>query len=68
MVKLKESLLLEILADKTTKGNKPSDTVMGESFARVAKEISEKYKVKYQSKHVENRHKTIKCMWKIRII
>ncbi|KAH7845745.1 hypothetical protein Vadar_005506 [Vaccinium darrowii] len=35
------------------------------SFARVAKEITQKYEVECQSKHVENRLKTIKSTWKI---
>ncbi|KAH7847312.1 hypothetical protein Vadar_024635 [Vaccinium darrowii] len=60
-----QSLLLEILADEATKENKPSNTFRPGSFARVAKEITQKYGVECQSKHVENRLKTIKSTWKI---
>lgn len=51
-----QSLLLEILADEATKGNKPSNTFRPGSFARVAKEITKKYEVECQSKHVVNRY------------
>ena len=37
------TLLLEILADDAAKGNKPSNTFKPESFALVAKSISEKF-------------------------
>ncbi|KAH7858057.1 hypothetical protein Vadar_019557 [Vaccinium darrowii] len=60
-----QSLLLEILADEATKGNKPSNIFRPGSFARVAKEITQKYGVECQSKHMENRLKTIKSTWKI---
>ncbi|KAH7864193.1 hypothetical protein Vadar_026877 [Vaccinium darrowii] len=59
------SLLLEILADEATKGNKPSNTFRPVPFARFAKEITRKYEVECQSKHVENRLKTIESTWKI---
>ncbi|KAH7851382.1 hypothetical protein Vadar_010728 [Vaccinium darrowii] len=60
-----QSLLLEKLDDEATKGNKPSNIFRPGSFARVAKEITHKYGVECQSKHVENRLKTIKSTWKI---
>ncbi|KAH7847148.1 hypothetical protein Vadar_022522 [Vaccinium darrowii] len=60
-----QSLLLEILADKATKGNKPSNIFRPGSFAKVAKEITKKYGVECQSKHMENRLKTIESTWKI---
>ncbi|KAH7844899.1 hypothetical protein Vadar_032805 [Vaccinium darrowii] len=60
-----QSLLFEILVDEATKGNKPSNTFKPGSFAKVAKEIIQKYGVECQSKYVENRLKTIKSTWKI---
>ena len=38
-------MLLDILEDEVMKGNKPSNTFKLQSFARVAKEISEKFEV-----------------------
>ena len=57
-------LEIEILADEAKKENKPSNTFKGGSFARVAKEISEKYEAECQPSHVESRLKTIRTMWK----
>lgn len=55
--------LLEILAEEALKGNKPSNTFKPGSFAKVAKDISEKFVVECKTNHVENRLKTIKTMW-----
>lgn len=48
-------LLLEILVDEATKGNKPSTTFKPGSFAWVAQAISEKFGVECVPNNVENR-------------
>ena len=58
------SMLLDILKDEAKKGNKPSNTFKPLSFARVAKEISEKFEVACQPEYAENRLRTIKSTWK----
>jgi hypothetical protein len=49
------NLLLEVLADEATKGNKPSNTLIPTTFALVAKSISEKLGVECVIDHVDNR-------------
>uniref|UniRef100_A0A2N9HZJ8 DDE Tnp4 domain-containing protein n=1 Tax=Fagus sylvatica TaxID=28930 RepID=A0A2N9HZJ8_FAGSY len=51
-------MLLDILEDEALKGNKPSNTFKPQSFARVAKEISEKFEAhptheQYLNKKIE---------------
>jgi hypothetical protein len=58
------SMLLDILEDETMKRNKPSNTFKPQSFARVAKEISEQFEVACQPAHAANRLRTIKTTWK----
>ncbi len=58
-----QCLLLEILANDATQGNKPSDTLMPGSFARATQAISEKFGVECQPNHVENCLRTIKSIW-----
>ena len=58
------SMLLDILEDEAMKRNKPSNTFKPQSFARVAKEISEKFEVACQLEHAANRLQTIKTTWK----
>ena len=58
-----QCLLLEILANEATEGNKPSNTFMPGSFARAAQAISEKFGVECQPDHVENCLQTIKSIW-----
>jgi hypothetical protein len=53
-------MLLEILAEKSLKGNKPSSTFRAESFVKVATEISKKFNVQCEPKHVNNHLKTVK--------
>ena len=53
-------MLLEILADKALKGSKPSSTSKAESFIKVAIEISQKFNVQCEPKHVDNHLKTVK--------
>uniref|UniRef100_A0A2N9HVQ3 Myb/SANT-like domain-containing protein n=1 Tax=Fagus sylvatica TaxID=28930 RepID=A0A2N9HVQ3_FAGSY len=57
-------MLLDILEDEALKGNKPSNTFKPQSFARVAKEISEKFEITCLPDHVSNRLRTIKTTWK----
>ena len=58
-----QCLLLEILANEATNGNKPSNTFMPDSLARAAKAISKKFEVQCQPDHVENCLQTIKNIW-----
>jgi len=58
-------MLLEILVGEALKGNKPSSTFKAESFVKVATEISQKFNVQYESKHVDNHLKTMKKEWRI---
>jgi hypothetical protein len=58
-------MLLDILEDEALKGNKPSNTFKPQSFARVAKEISEKFEVTCLPEHASNCLRTIKTTWKI---
>ena len=68
-----QCLLLEILANDATKGNKPfntfiqgnklSNTFKPGSFARVAQAISGNFGVECQPKHVENCLQTIESIW-----
>jgi hypothetical protein len=53
-------ILLEILAEEALKGNKPSSTFKAESFVKVASEISQKFNVQCEPKHVDNHFKTVK--------
>ena len=53
-------MLLEILADETLHGNKKFNTFKNASFAKVAKEISEKFVIECTPKHVEHCFKTLK--------
>ncbi|XP_039019766.1 L10-interacting MYB domain-containing protein-like [Hibiscus syriacus] len=59
-----ERLFLDILAEETQKGNKPSNTFRSVSINRVATTISEKFQVQCATKHVENHLRTIKNTWK----
>ncbi|XP_073264123.1 uncharacterized protein [Populus alba] len=58
-------MLLEILAEEALKGSKPSSTFKAESFVKVATEISQKFNVQCEPKHVENHLKTVKKEWGI---
>jgi len=58
-------MLLEILAEDALKGNKPSSTFKAESFVKMAREISQKFNVQCESKHVDNHLKTMKKEWGI---
>uniref|UniRef100_A0A2N9HM00 DDE Tnp4 domain-containing protein n=1 Tax=Fagus sylvatica TaxID=28930 RepID=A0A2N9HM00_FAGSY len=57
-------MLLDILEEEALKGNKPSNTFKPQSFARVAKEISERFGVTCIPDHVSNRLRTIRTTWK----
>ncbi|XP_030458817.2 uncharacterized protein LOC115679372 [Syzygium oleosum] len=59
-----ERVLLEILADEASKGNKPSSAFKPSSIARVVDAISERFGVHCQPEHVENHLKTMKSNWK----
>ncbi|XP_030473383.1 uncharacterized protein At2g29880-like [Syzygium oleosum] len=59
-----ERVLLEILADEASKGNKPSSAFKPSSIARVVDTISERFGVHCQPEHVENHLKTMKSNWK----
>ena len=56
-------MLIEILANEATKGNKLSSTFMPGSFTRAAQAISEKFGAECQPDHVENCLQTIKSIW-----
>ncbi|KAI9396309.1 hypothetical protein POPTR_004G108960v4 [Populus trichocarpa] len=58
-------MLLEILAEETLKGNKPSSTFKAESFVKVATKISQKFNVQCEPKYVGNHLKTVKKEWGI---
>uniref|UniRef100_A0A2N9IX83 Uncharacterized protein n=1 Tax=Fagus sylvatica TaxID=28930 RepID=A0A2N9IX83_FAGSY len=49
-------MLLDILEDEALKGNKPSNTFKPQSFARVAKEISEKFEITCLPDHAHPTH------------
>ena len=49
------NLLLEILSNEATIGNKPSNTFKPTSFALVAKSISEKFGIECVTDNVDNR-------------
>jgi hypothetical protein len=46
-------MLLEILVEEALKGSKPSSTFKAESFVKVATEISQKFNVQCEPKHVD---------------
>jgi hypothetical protein len=58
-------MLLEILAEEALKGSKPSSTFKAECFVKVATEISQKFNVQCEPKHVDNHLKTVKKEWGI---
>ena len=58
-------ILLEILAEEALKGNKLSSTFKAESFVKVASEISQKFNLQCEPKHVDNHFKTVKKEWGI---
>ncbi|KAI5556705.1 hypothetical protein BDE02_18G053700 [Populus trichocarpa] len=58
-------MLFEILVEEALKGNKPSSTFRAESFVKVATEISQKFNVQCEPKHVDNHLKTVKKEWGI---
>ncbi|XP_016687875.2 L10-interacting MYB domain-containing protein-like [Gossypium hirsutum] len=60
-----EHLFLEILAEATQKGNKPSNTFKAVSINRVFEAISKKFQVQCDAKHVENHLRTVKKQWQI---
>jgi hypothetical protein len=53
-------MLLEILADEAFKGSKPSSTFKAKSFVKVVTEISQKFNVQCEPKHVDNHLKIVK--------
>ncbi|XP_030934304.1 TMV resistance protein N-like isoform X2 [Quercus lobata] len=59
-----QCLIIEILANEATKGNKPSNTFMPGSFALAGQAISDKFGVECQPEHVENCLQTIKGIWR----
>ena len=58
-----QCLLIEILANDATKGNKPSNTFVPGSLALAAQTISKKFGVECQPNHVENCLLTIESIW-----
>jgi len=58
-------MLLEILVEEALKGSKPSSIFKAESFVKVAIEISQKFNVQCEPKHVDNHLKTVKKEWGI---
>ncbi|KAF8041281.1 hypothetical protein BT93_A0024 [Corymbia citriodora subsp. variegata] len=56
-------MLLEILSDEASKGNKPSATFKPSSFVRVAQAINEKFETKCESDHVDNQLRIVKSNW-----
>ena len=52
--------LLEILVEEALKGNKLSSTFKAKSFVKMAIEISQKFNVQCEPKHVDNHLKTMK--------
>jgi len=63
--KLVSHMLLEILDEEALKGNKPFFTFRAELFVKVVKEISQKFNVQCEPKHVDNYLKTVKKEWGI---
>jgi len=57
--------LLKILAEEALKGSKHSSTFNAKSFIKVATEISQKFNVQCEPKHVDNHLKTMKKEWRI---
>ena len=55
--------ILTLLAEKTMKGNKPSNTFKARSFAIVAKAIFEKFEVECYPTFVENWLWTLRTIW-----
>ncbi|KAL4627297.1 hypothetical protein ACB092_05G157100 [Castanea dentata] len=55
--------MLTVLAEEATKGNKPLNTFKPDSFATVAKAISEQFGVECHPSYVENRMRTLRTMW-----
>ena len=55
--------ILTPLAEKTMKGNKPSNTFKARSFATVAKAIFEKFEVECYPTFVENWLWTLRTIW-----
>ncbi|KAL3754339.1 hypothetical protein ACJRO7_001555 [Eucalyptus globulus] len=60
-----ERVLLEILTDEASKGNKPSSTFKPSSITRVVNTINEKFSVSCEPDHVENHLKIVKSNWKM---
>ena len=58
-----ENLLLEILANETLQGNKPSNIFKPSSYRKVVEAINEKFGVDCSQKNVENRFRTVKGNW-----
>jgi hypothetical protein len=58
-------MLFEILAKKALKRSKPSSTFKAESFVELATEISQKFNMQCDPKHVDNHLKTMKKEWGI---
>nr|POE46290.1 hypothetical protein CFP56_64932 [Quercus suber] len=56
-------MMLRILAQEATKGNKPSSTFRAGSFALVAKEISAQFGVECHPSYLDNRMQTLRTMW-----
>ncbi|XP_030534137.2 uncharacterized protein LOC115743487 [Rhodamnia argentea] len=59
-----ERVLLEILADEASKGNKPSSIFKSSSIARVVDIINERFGGGCEPNPVENHLKTVKSNWK----
>ena len=53
-------MLFEILVKEALKESKPSSTFKAESFVMVTTEISQKFNVQCEPKHVDNYLKTVK--------
>jgi phosphopantetheine adenylyltransferase len=58
-------MLLEILVEEALKESKPSSTFKAESFVKVTTEISQKFNLQCDLKHVDNHLKTMKKEWGI---
>ena len=56
-------MMLRILTEKATKGNKPSSIFKAGSFALIAKEIIAQFGVECHASYVENRMRTLRTMW-----
>ncbi|XP_050277696.1 uncharacterized protein LOC126719155 [Quercus robur] len=56
-------MMLRILTEEATKGNKPSNTFRAGSFALVAKEITAQFGVEGHPSYVDNRMRTLRTMW-----